>query len=256
MKIDFSTILLVIVAVIPGLFAQRSRNLIAPRSFAAQGAAGELAEFVALGIATHGVLAYFAAILLVLLGLIFHCGAFCFFRLIDSWHPGEWCGTHSTETFLLALTYVFLSFFVSHLLGLAYGIWRLNSPFTTVLLGNRHWYTKWLERRGVRGILGEHPVIYEVLNEKLDGNGIPRIVFVELEMKDGLGFYSGQLDQFSIVKDEEPHKPVFLINAWFKKERTEIYKRLEADGVMIDLADAAILQIKQVAAGQQEIENP
>jgi len=65
-------------------------------------------------------------------------------------------------------------------------------------------------------------------------------------MKDGLGFYSGQLSQFAIVRDEEPHKPIFLIDVWFKQNRIDDYKSVETDGVMIDLAEAATLLVKQV----------
>jgi hypothetical protein len=56
---NLSAILLVIVAVIPGLFAQRTRNQLVPRSFATQGVTAELAELVALGVATRGILAFF-----------------------------------------------------------------------------------------------------------------------------------------------------------------------------------------------------
>ena len=65
-------------------------------------------------------------------------------------------------------------------------------------------------------------------------------------MKDGLGFYSGQVSQFAIVKDDEPHKPIFMIDVWFKKERNGDYESVETDGVMFDLADAASLLVKQV----------
>jgi hypothetical protein len=77
-------------------------------------------------------------------------------------------------------------------------------------------------------------------------HGTTKSVFVEVEMKEGLGFYSGQLSQFAIVKDDEPHKPIFLIDVWFKKERSDDYESVETDGIMIDLADAATLLVKQV----------
>jgi hypothetical protein len=93
--------------------------------------------------------------------------------------------------------------------------------------------------------LGERPIIYEVLNPALDRDGT-KSVFVELEMKDGLGFYSGQLSQFAIVKDDEPHKPVYLIDVWYKKERNDDYVSVATDGIMIDLADAVTLLVKQV----------
>ncbi|MCU1323070.1 MAG: hypothetical protein JWM43_2719 [Acidobacteriaceae bacterium] len=241
MKFDVSTILLAIVAVIPGLFAQRTRNQLVPRSFAPQGASAELAELVALGVATHGVLAFFSATVLVFVGWIHQGNPDFFFSKLDALILSQWFSQHLVEASLIASAYAFISFFVSHWLGFLYGILRANSPFTTRLFGK----ATWLRKFGVTGLLGERPIIYEVLNPALDSDGT-KSVFVELEMKDGLGFYSGQLSQFAIVRDEEPHKPVYLIDVWHKKERDDDYAPVETDGIMIDLADAVSLLVKQV----------
>ncbi len=66
-------------------------------------------------------------------------------------------------------------------------------------------------------------------------------------MKDQRGFYSGQVSQFAIVKDEEPHKPIYLIDVWFKTDRESEYKKLQTGGIMIDLADVATMSVQQVA---------
>jgi hypothetical protein len=241
LKFDVSTILLVIVAVIPGLFAQRTRNQLVPRSFAPQGASAELAELVALGVATHGILAFFTATFFLLTGWIYKSQPDYYFLKLDSLIVSQWISQHLVETWLIASSYVFASFILSHWLGFLYGIWRSNSPLTTWLFAK----ATWLRRLGVTGLLGERPIIYEVLNPALDREGT-KSVFVELEMKDGLGFYSGQLSQFAIVKDDEPHKPVYLIDVWYKKERDDDYVPVETDGIMIDLADAVTLLVKQV----------
>lgn len=243
MKFDFSTILLVIVAVIPGLFAQRTRNQLVPRSFDPQGASAELAELVALGVVTHGILAFLSAILLLLLGWLRMGDPDYFFSKLDSPLTGQWCSQHIVEVSLIAFGYVIFSFFFSHWLGFINGLLRLKSPFTTLLFARAAWLRRWF---GVEGLLGERPIIYEVLNPALD-HGTAKSVFVEVEMKDGLGFYSGQLSQFAIVRDEEPHKPIFLIDVWFKKNRSDDYESVETDGVMIDLAETATLLVKQVA---------
>ncbi len=65
-------------------------------------------------------------------------------------------------------------------------------------------------------------------------------------MREGLGLYSGQLSQFAIVQDEEPHKPIYLIDVWYRKDRSMPYEQVEADGLMIDLADAVTLSVRQV----------
>lgn len=247
MKFDISTILLVIVAVIPGLFAQRTRNQLVPRSFAPQGASAELAELVALGLATHGILAFLAATILFLFGWARKGDPDFFFSKFDSLIGSPWCSQHIVEASLYAFGYIFVSFFFSHWLGFIYGVLRSNNPFTTRLFANATWLRKWF---GVTGLLGERPIIYEVLNPALD-HGATNSVFVEVEMKDGLGFYSGQLSQFAIVRDEEPHKPIYLIDVWFKKERSDAYESVETDGVMIDLAEAATLLVKQVSVSAQ-----
>ncbi|WP_263385896.1 DUF6338 family protein [Granulicella arctica] len=242
MKFDVSTILLVIVAVIPGLFAQRTRNQLVPRSFAPQGASAELAELVALGVATHGILAFLLATVSLLIGWIHEGQPDYYFSKLDSLIVSQWFSQHIVEACLIASAYVFVSFFFSHWLGFLYGVWRSNSPFTTRLFAKATWLRK---RFGVTGLLGERPIIYEVLNPALDRDGT-KSVFVELEMKDGLGFYSGQLSQFAIVKDDEPHKPVYLIDVWYKKDRNDDYISVATDGIMIDLADAVTLLVKQV----------
>ena len=242
MKIDLSTIFLVIVAVVPGLFAQRTRNQLVPRSFAPQGASGELAELVALGVATHGVLAFLFATILFLFGWLRQGDPDYFFSQLNAMIASQWFSLHPAETAMIAAAYIFVSFFFSHWLGFFYGLWRLRNPFTTKLLAHATWLRKWF---GVTGLLGERPIIYEVLNPLLD-HGTTKSVFVEVEMKNGLGFYSGQLSQFAIVGDEEPHKPIYLIDVWFKQERDDDYELVDTDGVMIDLAESVTLLVKQV----------
>jgi hypothetical protein len=242
LKFDVSTILLAILAVIPGLFAQRTRNQLVPRSFASQGASAELAELVALGIATHGILGFLAAFFFGLLGWIEKRSPDYYFSFFDSLIDSRWFSQHVVETFLLASTYIFFSFFFSHWIGFVYGAWRSNSPLTTRLFAKASWLRK---KFGVTGLLGERPIIYEVLNPSLDSDGT-KSVFVELEMKGEVGFYSGQLSQFAIVKDEDPHKPIFLIDVWYKQGRSDDYVQVETDGIMIDLADAVTLLVRQV----------
>ena len=247
MKIDLSTVLLVIVCVIPGLFAQRSRNSVCPRSFDDQGASSELGELVALGISTHGLAAILASLILMLAGSCLHAEPGRYFHTLDSWQVQQWIASHWTEAVSVGTIYVFVSFVVSHWLGLFYGVWRQQrSPITAAILRK----ADWLKCRGVTGLLGERPIIYEALNPLTDNDGTPYFVFVEVEMKDGGGFYSGQLSQFAIVKDEEPHKPIFLIKASFKKLAQESYGELTASGLMLDLADIVTLKVQQVAPTQ------
>lgn len=246
MKIDISTVLLIILCVIPGLFAQRSRNLVCPRSFDEQGASAELGELVALGISTHGVILCFVAAFLFILGACRCWDPAYFFRRLDAWPLQVWTSHHPLETLLFGTIYVFISFVSSHWLGLFYGIWRFRIPVTSAVFGKANW----LQRLGVNGLLGERPIIYEAFSPKQrSSDGTPYLVFVEIELKNSLGFYAGQLSQFAILKDDEPHKPVYLISAFFKETRTDMYEPVEADGVLLDLSDAVLVRVSQTPPG-------
>jgi len=239
LKLDLSTVFLVILCVIPGIFAQRGRNLVRPRSFEDQGATTELGELVALGVSTHGLLFLAFALLILLFGAVHYWHPLLYFQEIDKWQGQAWAAAHKSEALSFAAIYVFLSFAVSHWLGVFYGTWK---PRITAA-GIRH--IPYLRTR-VRSLIGERPIIYEALSPRRnDSSDLPNLVFIEIEMKGGLGFYSGQLNQFAILRDEEPHKPIYLVKAWFKLLRTDTYEPVEAEGILLDLAETVQVRVSQ-----------
>jgi multidrug transporter EmrE-like cation transporter len=197
---------------------------------------------VALGLSTHGLLILLGSVVLLILGLCHNIRPLYFFHLIDIWPIRRWSSVHRTEVLALATCYVFLSFAVSHWLGLAYGVWRGKAPITAAVLRR----AAWLQKLGVTGLLGEKPILYEILSANVAEDGTEYTVFLELEMKNQLGFYAGQLSQFAIVRDEEPHKPIYLIDASYRRTLADDYEPLQGDGVLLDLADAAQVFVKQV----------
>ena len=243
MKIDFSSILLLLLCVIPGLFAQRSRDLVCPRSFASQGATAEAGELVALGVSTHGVLICLVAFGLALLGLLLNPHEVShYFSSLDRLSLETWASNHRSEALVIATLYVFASFGVSHWLGIAYGIWRFKSPVTDAALRR----TVFLKRLGIQGLQGERPLVYEAFKPDVrQKDGVTNLVFLEVEMKGGGGFYSGQLSKFSLVKDEEPHKFIHLIAPIFKATREVQYSEIKCDGVLLDLAEAISVRVIQ-----------
>ena len=243
MSFNPSTILLVLVVVVPGLFAQRTRNQIVPRSFAPQGASAELAELIALGFATHGILIALVSFVLFAAGLLMRSSPDFFFALVDGFIAEHGWSRHIIESSLGLFSYIFLSFFVSHWLGFVYGMLRSRSYFTQLFFAKADWL---LRRFGVTGLLGERPIIYEMLNPDITDR-VEKSVYVEIELRDQRGFYSGQVSQYAIVKDEEPHKPIVLIDVWFRYSRDAEYVRLQPDSVMLDLADALTVSVRQVA---------
>ncbi len=101
-----------------------------------------------------------------------------------------------------------------------------------------------LKRYGIRGLLSERPIIHDALTSSLDEIGNEQIVFIEAEMKDKTGFYAGQVASYTILKDEEPHKLVLLKSAYFKSDRTDDYRQLDCDQLLLDLADVVVLQVR------------
>ena len=241
MKIDFSTIFLVIFLVLPGLFSRRSQNSVAPKSLDDFGATEELAEFVVQGLAVHVLIALSVGLVLSLAGLLRWHQSAVYFQIIDRTHLKTWTTNHVAEATLLFATYLLFTFAVGHLFGLFVGVWRLRRPINSYVWSRY----AWMRRLGIAGSLGERPIIYAVLDPELDAQGNPSIVFVEVEMKDALGFYAGQVSQYTVVKDTEPHKQVYLTETWFKLVRNDDYVRVQAEGILIDLADAVTLQVKQ-----------
>jgi hypothetical protein len=51
---------------------------------------------------------------------------------------------------------------------------------------------------------------------------------------------------FSIANDEENHKLLYLKGVYRKLPDRSQYEKLDADGMLVDIADAVTLQIKQV----------
>ena len=252
MKLDLSTVFLVVLCVIPGLFALRARNMVCPRSFEEQGTTAELGELVALGITTHGILVCLVVCGLWCAGLCAHFTPNRYITLADRLYVTAWTTSHKVETLFLATLYVFASFAISHWLGIIYGSRRLQNPITAKVLLSRNSYIS--RKLGITGLLGERPIIYEALSPPAEeADGPPFLVFVEIELKSSAGFYTGQVSQFSILRDAEPHKPIYLIEASFKLNRTDDYESVDADGILLDLADAAVIRVTQIAQDEQEL---
>ena len=64
------------------------------------------------------------------------------------------------------------------------------------------------------------------------------LTFVEVKMKQDGGFYAGELRSYGIVSDSEPSKDFLLVNAAYKKHQYDDYVKSDADGVLLNFADA------------------
>ena len=236
MKIDLSTILFIALVVSPGLFALRSRSRLVPSLLRSKGATEEIAELVSLSLLTHSFLILLAALLAALFGVGLHQDALFFFREMDGWEIVSWSRLHGSAATLLVTAYLLLSFVLSHILGILYAAWELKGDLTERLLK-----LPGLQRFGFTGVLGEQPILYDLLSVSPGADA----VFIEARMKADAGFYSGQIDQFAIVRDEESHRPIYLIDVFYKKDRDSEYEGV-AGGLLLDLADVTSLRIEQI----------
>jgi hypothetical protein len=99
-------------------------------------------------------------------------------------------------------------------LGAIRGLSEPDRRIGTGLTDNR-WLSPLLVRFGVLAFLEEAPVWYEALLQKTRNER----TFVEVKMKQGAGFYTGELKSYGIVSDSEPNKDVLLVNAAYKKRK-------------------------------------
>src|SRR5262249_2531729 len=102
--------------------------------------------------------------------------------------------------------YLLVSYLVTSLaLGFAVGVLRGIAERDRVIgrwLADIPWLSNVLVRLGVLTFLEEAPVWYEALNQRTRNER----TFVEVKMKSGAGFYTGELKSYGIVSDSERNK--------------------------------------------------
>jgi len=249
MDFDLSKLVLLVLAVLPGYLARRGSDRVIPRTQRNKGATEEIAEFL-----IFSVLAHFA------LALVYSC--FWIVAALLSQHTalffvGDWLRL-TPDDLLKRLggipaayltIYVILSLGVGWFLGLGLGLldaWRaadwigrklgiVNSPL------GRFW-SKHIERFLITG----RPIIYNALFPDLDANGDRKDVFIEALLKGNQGSITGRVASFSIANDEESHKLIYVEDVHKKEPGSSQYEKLDADGILLDIADAMTVQIKQV----------
>jgi Family of unknown function (DUF6338) len=228
MDINFTAVLILIGFVVPGLSARRTRNLFCPKALDTVGATEELGQFVAAGLLIH---------------LILISGYLLFFS--------QWCHAYAQDLreglvsgglqkvildhYWFVICYLAVSVIAGYMLGVLSGLGAI-----------RRWIGKLfspLLRKMRISLLVDRPMVFDVFHRE----GFKGVTFIELEMKGGGGFYTGQLAECAIVSDEEPHKPVYLEKVSFRSIHEDEYRPLRADGVWFDLADASSVRIQRLS---------
>jgi hypothetical protein len=249
MDIDLFKVVLIFLAVLPGYLARRGSDRVIPRTQRRMGATEEIAEFLIFSVAAHFTLAIFYSCFWTLAGLWCKGSAWYF---IADWSPltpsGLLVKLGEVPAVYLAI-YLLLSLFVGWFMGLGRGLldaWRADELVARKLgfenSRPRRFWSKNIERFLITG----RPIIYNALFPDLDDEGYPKDVFVEIVLKDNQGSITGRVTSFSIANDEENHKLLYLKGVYRKLPDRSQYEKLDADGMLVDIADAVTLQIKQV----------
>lgn len=249
MDIDLSKVALILLAVLPGYLALRGSDRFIPRTQRKKGATEEIAEFLILSVTAHTLLAFLYSGCGIIAGLLLKHSALFF---VGDWlrlAPSQLLRKLESVPCGYLAIYLVLSLGIGWLLGLARGI--LDAWHTVALIANklgiensslgRFWF-----RHFERFLITGRPIIYDALFPDIDTNGEQKDVFAEFVMKVNQGYVTGRVTSFSIANDEESHKLVYLKDVYRKSSDSGIYQKIDADGMLVDLADAITVQIKQV----------
>jgi hypothetical protein len=242
LKIDYSTIALILALVLPGLGAKKSRRKICAQSFESAGQATELGALVGLSSVVHLILLFGSAVLAVFVAVIKGQAASTYFRAVDLVDYSSWSNSHRSEAVLAVGAYLCVSLVAGYILGLLNGWFMLTHPIGR-LVKSRTQLTVRLEKLGIFGLFGERPLSFEIFTGEAVSRKTDLVYFLEIRLRDDKGFVTGKLASYAIVKDEEVHRPVLLQDAQFKLAADDAYQPMEGDRVLIDLADALLVQV-------------
>jgi len=250
MKIDVSTLVVLLFFVAPGYLTYWVRNHFVPRSQSPRGATEELAGFVVVSAFVHCFLGLLATLGLLLHGAIQNCDPVSGFSPINLILTDSWWHQNPGIGLIAAIAYFLVSCMAGVVIGLPIALYSLSweGLLWRYLRGELVDRGAWLRRHGIRGLIAEQPAIYTALRPQLGEDGEELAVLIEAELRDGRGFYIGQVDSYSISRDEDTHKFVLLRQAQFSQDRVSDYETPKPGTVLIDLADVLVLRITQVPA--------
>jgi uncharacterized protein DUF6338 len=234
MTFDVKGLLIFLLAIIPGFLANQTRSLIVPRTLRTQSALEETGNYVLNSILVH---------------LLLLAGFRLSFALLRSSIPrslGLAISQNQVSVWGWEHRYLIVLYLVASLAcGSVVGVIRGVATRDQVVggwLADTPWLSRILIRRGVLSFLEEDPVWYEALKQR------SRLehTFVEVRLKNGMGFYTGELKSYGIVPDNSPNKDFLLVNAEYKAAEEDPFQALNVDGVLLNFADAVSLTfIKQ-----------
>jgi len=246
---SISQIAIVLLAILPGYLARQGSCRIIPRTQRKMGAMEEVADFLILSVLAHlaaaTILLATAALLSTLLKIPFHFN-------VDYWLQLSLSNLITSVgqlTALQASAYMLLAMLAGWTLGVVRGLLEASNLLELIIkrIGLRYARLgRFWSLHVERFLISSRPIIYDAVFPDLDQNGSAKTVFVEVQMKANSTLLTGRVLGFSIANDEEPHKILYLGDVYKKESPLSAYNKLDADGLLLDLADALTIQVRQV----------
>jgi hypothetical protein len=231
MTFDVTGLLIFLLAIVPGFLAQQARSYLVPRSLRTKSVVEETGNYVLNSILVH---LFLLGSFRLVLGIVRSPVPSTLGVAMAQKQLASWAWQHR----YLIVFYYLASLLLGSVLGAIRGISERDRRIGTWLADNR-WLRPLLVRFGVLAFLEEAPVWYEALRQKTRNER----TFVEVKMKQGAGFYTGELKSYGIVPDSEPNKDFLLVNAAYKKTEESAYVPMDVDGVLLNFADAESMAI-------------
>jgi len=231
MQFDIIGFLIFLGFILPGFVAQKARGSIVPRSLKPLSTVAEVGEFVLAGVWVH-------LTLIVVLRVVFlEFGTQYFAVLADTFQYGTLRG-FLWDYRRLIFSYFVLSLAVGYGVGFLQG-WQIIRQPVRSWITDRRLPSRLLEKMGITGFLEEQPVWYFVLKQASRST----VVFLEVEMKNAAGFYTGELRSYGILDDSVKSKDFYLSSVHFKQDRPHPYAPLKCDGILLNFEDVVSIRV-------------
>jgi hypothetical protein len=231
MTFDVTGLLIFLLAIVPGFLARQSRHLIVPRSLEQKSALEETGEYVIDSLFVH---LFFLTTFRLLVGWLDSPALFSLGKAVSQKELPGWGWDHRH----LVLAYLVSTLAGGFVFGFVRGALALNQPIRHRLGGYR-WFSRLLNSVGIHSFLQAEPVWYGVLRQRAKDEW----VFLQVKMKGNGGYYTGELKSYGILEDSKREKDFYLVNVYFRERDEESYKKLEADGILLNFADAESIQV-------------
>lgn len=233
MQFDVTGFLIFLGFILPGFLAQRARYSLAPRSLKPLSPVAEVGEFVLAGVWSH-------VLLIVLFRLCFWAFGRQYFAVLVNTLDFATFSKFLWSYRALGFSYFVLSLIIGYLFGFIQGWLIIKQPVRSWIV-DRPRPKRLLMALGIPGFLQEDPVWYFVLKQQ----SAQTMVFLEVEMKNGVGIYTGRLRSYGILDDSVKSKDFYLEDVYFRETRSTAFKALDCDGLLLNFDDVVSIQVRK-----------